>query len=57
LARAFWPCLAGSTLDTIGARDMMQRSCTRGADPGTRLGHYEVQSLIGAGGMGEVYKA
>ena len=25
--------------------------------PGTRLGPYEIQSLIGAGGMGEVYKA
>ena len=24
---------------------------------GTRLGPYEIQSLIGAGGMGEVYKA
>ena len=25
--------------------------------PGDRLGHYEVVSPIGAGGMGEVYKA
>lgn len=25
--------------------------------PGTRLGPYEVVSAIGAGGMGEVYKA
>ena len=24
---------------------------------GTRLGPYEIQSAIGAGGMGEVYKA
>src|SRR5881275_2591802 len=26
-------------------------------EPGTRLGPYEIYSLIGAGGMGEVYKA
>ena len=28
-----------------------------GFDPGTRIGAYEIQSAIGAGGMGEVYRA
>ncbi len=33
-----------------GARDLL-------LTPGTRLGHYKVLEPIGAGGMGEVYRA
>ncbi len=36
--------------DRIGAHDTL-------LTPGTRLRPYEIDSLIGSGGMGEVYKA
>ena len=28
-----------------------------GVAPGTRLGHYEIRGILGAGGMGTVYRA
>ena len=36
------------------ARSLVESAVIR---PGTRIGDYEVQSLIGSGGMGEVYQA
>src|ERR1019366_2994125 len=38
-------------------RPMSSPIVTEGMDPGRRLGHYEIQAKLGAGGMGTVYQA
>src|ERR1035437_9310659 len=43
-----------------GVQSLVHMSCptvTEGMDPGRRLGHYEIQAKLGAGGMGTVYQA
>src|ERR1035438_827959 len=36
---------------------MSSPTVSAGMEPGRRLGHYEIQSKLGAGGMGTVYQA
>ena len=40
-----------------GQSDFLQSAPTAHLVKGTRVGDYEIQSLLGAGGMGEVYRA
>ena len=46
---------AGSFLEASAAKAVRSSSVTMA--PGARVGVYEVRSIIGAGGMGEVYRA
>ncbi len=57
LDRAFWRGLL--EIDRVLAAAILacRHSTAMTLVPGTRLGPYEVLSLIGAGGMGEVYRA
>jgi len=44
--------------ERIGVTTMLQSArVVMALSAGTRLGPYEIQAAIGAGGMGEVYKA
>src|SRR5258708_9061159 len=43
--------------DGQGCSGFLQSPLVTELVKGTRFGHYEIQSMLGAGGMGEVYRA